>query len=166
MQIETFEIIRTKNAPLKLEASSLDDMTSQLPAGFYTTFTTLNHGTRVVGLQSHLNRLYVPAQDVKLVPSVDEETLRERIAGLVQANVPAESRVRLILSKQDGAVFAGIQPFVPLPGSVYEKGVHAATEEMSRSAPQIKDSAFITSSRFQRKRLGDDVFEVLMTENG
>jgi branched-subunit amino acid aminotransferase/4-amino-4-deoxychorismate lyase len=166
MQIKAFEIIRTKNTPLKLEASSLDEMTSQLPAGFYTTFTTLNQGTRVVGLQSHLDRLYVPARNAKLTPVVDKDTLKKRIAGLVQEYLPAESRVRLILSKQDGSIFAGIQPFEPLPNSVYEKGVHVITVEMSRNAPQIKDSAFITSSRLERLKLADDVFEVLMTKNG
>src|SRR5690349_2667339 len=104
MRIDAFQITETGNIPLELVASSLDEMTDQLPAGFYTTFTTLNHGTRVVGLQPHLDRLYLPARAAKLTPSVNENILRERIAGLVAKYLPAESRVRLILSKQDGMI--------------------------------------------------------------
>jgi branched-chain amino acid aminotransferase len=166
MPVKGFQITEAGNVPLALEASSLDELTRQLPAGFYTTFATLKSGTRVLGLQSHLNRLYWPTEEAGLMPAVDQHILRERIALLARQNLPAESRVRLILDKDNGSIFIGTQPFETLPASVYEKGVHVITTEMARNDPQIKNSAFITDSSLERDRLGSDVFEVLMTKNG
>lgn len=166
MPIQVLQIVQNTNIPLNVQASSLDEMTRQLPAGFYTTFTTLAVGTKVLGLKAHLGRLYGPARAARLKPAVDQNTLRERIAGLTQENAPRESRVRMILSKEDGAVYVGLQTFEPLPESIYEKGVHVITAEMARSDPQIKDSAFVTTSGLQRAQIRNDVFEVLMTKNG
>jgi branched-chain amino acid aminotransferase len=166
MPVKGFQITEAGNIPLALEASSLDEMTRLLPAGFYTTFTTRQRGKKVLGLQSHLSRLYAPAREATLAPSVDEEKLRKSIATLVKNNLPAESRVRLILDKESGSIFIGTQPFERLPMSVHEKGVDVITAEMARNDPQVKDSAFITASHRERQRLGSDVFEVLMTKNG
>src|SRR5689334_18264061 len=117
MPIQVFQIVENTNIPLNIRASSLDEMTRQLPAGFYTTFTTLGGGTKVLGLKAHLGRLYGPARATRLKPAVDQNTLRERIAGLAQENAPRESRVRMILSKENGTLYLGLQPFEPLPES-------------------------------------------------
>ena len=153
-------------APLDISASTFDEMTRALPQGFYTTFTTLAGGTRALGLRSHLQRLYVPAHELGLRPGVDEKTLRERLALLVKENLPKESRLRLILTKEKGEVYVGVEPFNPLPESVYRKGVRVVTTEMARHDPRIKDTAFIAESLAQRKLLGGDIFEVLLTRNG
>src|SRR5688572_31642676 len=102
MHIKTFRVTSNKTIPLDIHASSLDGMTSQLPQGFYTTFSTLGQGTRVLGLKKHLQRLYLPAQVLKLHPPVHETELRKRIAKLATENLPGESRIRLILTKDKG----------------------------------------------------------------
>jgi branched-subunit amino acid aminotransferase/4-amino-4-deoxychorismate lyase len=152
--------------PLGISASTLDDMTRELPQGFYTTFTTLARGTKVLGLRDHLRRLYLPARELNLTPAVDEKTLRECVTALVKENLPGESRVRLILTKDGGEVFAGIQPFIPPPRAVYENGVRVVTTELARHDPRIKDTNFIAESLAQRRLLGGDIFEVLLTRNG
>lgn len=154
------------NILLPNTASSLDGATGSLPLGFYTTFSTLAQGTRVLGLQAHLSRLYLPAKELKLKPAVDENILRERIAELVKENLPRESRVRLILTKDHGEIFIVFQPFAPLAKEVYENGVHVVTSTVERSDPRIKGTDFITKSAEQRKLLGKDAFEVLLTRNG
>jgi branched-chain amino acid aminotransferase len=165
MQIKAYQITANKTIPLDIPATSLDEMTSQLPEGFYTTFSTLAHGTKVLGLKTHLQRLYLPAQVLKLYPPVYETELRKRIAKLVQENLPGESRVRLILTKDKGQLFIGVQPFEPLADSIYVHGVKTITTKISRHDPRIKDSGFISASAEQRRLLNRDVFEILLTKN-
>lgn len=166
MNMIAFKLIKSGNVSLQTQAKSLDEMTKELPLGFYTTFSTLSGGTKVLGLQAHLQRLYVPAAESGLKPSVDESTLRVRLADLAKINLPKESRIRLILTKNDGMIFVGVQPFTPLPDSVYQNGVHTVTSDVSRSDPRIKGTDFIAQSAAQRKLVTGDVFEVLLTRNG
>jgi branched-chain amino acid aminotransferase len=165
MEIKAFRITPYKNIPLDVNASSLDGMTAQLPQGFYTTFSTRAHGTKVLGLKAHLERLYVPAKVLKLHPPVGEKELRKRIAQLIRENLPGESRVRLILTKDRGELFIGLQPFEPLGKSIYIHGVKVITTKTSRHDPRIKDTGFISSSAEQRRLLNKVVFEILLTKN-
>jgi branched-chain amino acid aminotransferase len=166
MNIIAFKITQAGNFPLHTPAKTLDEMTRELPQGFYTTFSTLANGTRVMGLHAHLQRLYAPALALGLVPSVDEPTLRSRVHEITKLVLPKESRIRLILTKNEGAVYVGVQPFEPLPKSVYENGVSVISAELAREAPRVKDTGFISSSVEQRKQVSRDVFEVLLVKNG
>ncbi len=166
MNILAFKIDRAGNLPIQTQAKTLDELTQSLPQGFYTTFSTLSKGAKVMGLRAHLQRLYIPALEQGLASSLDEPTLRIRIAEIAKMCLPKESRIRLILTKDDGAIYAGIQPFEPIAKSVYENGVHAVTAELTRQSPRVKDTGFISSSIEQRKQVGRDVFEVLLTKNG
>jgi len=166
MSIFTSKITQSGKLPHRTQAKTLDEMTRELPQGFYTTFSTLSGGTKVLGFNAHLQRLYVPAAEMGLVPSVDMSTLRVRLADLAKINLPHESRIRLILTKDNGTVYVGIQPFAPLSESVYHDGVHTITSSVTRSDPRIKGTDFITQSAEQRKLIKGDVFEVLLTHNG
>jgi len=166
MNMLAFKITQAGNLPHQTQAKTLDEMTRELPQGFYTTFSTLSNGTKVMGLHAHLQRLYAPAVEQGLVPSVDESTLRSRLADIVKLNLPKESRVRLILTKNDGTIYAGVQPFEPPPKSIYENGVKVISAELARQSPRVKDTGFISSSVDQRKQVGGDVFEVLLVKNG
>jgi len=165
MSIKAFQITQKETLRFNSNASTLDEMTRELPQGFYTTFSTLSQGTKVLGLRAHFQRLYVPARQMGLNPAVDELTLRARIAALVNDNLPKESRVRLILTKDLGAIYIGIQYFEPLPEIIYSKGIQVITTELAREAPRLKDTGFISTSLFQRSQLGRNVFEVLLTKN-
>ncbi len=151
---------------MDVTASTLDGLTASLSDGFYTTFSTLSGGARVLGLSAHLKRLYEPAQDLGLHPSVDSKKIREYIAELTRQNLPYESRLRLILTKDTGDVYIGVQPFVPIPEAVYRDGVHVITREMARHDPRIKGTDFIAQSTEQRKLVKDDVYEILLVRNG
>jgi branched-chain amino acid aminotransferase len=166
MNISAFKFTQVGNLPYQTQAKTLDEMTRELPQGFYTTFSTLSNGTKVMGLHAHLQRLYVPAREQGLVPTVDESTLRNRISDLAKMSLPKESRIRLILTKGEGIVYVGIQPFEPLSESVYINGVKVISTELARKSPRVKDTGFISSSVDQRKQVGRDVFEVLLTKNG
>ncbi len=141
-------------------------MTRKLPNGFYTTFSTLSNGTKVMGLHVHLQRLYAPALEQRIVPSVNELTLRIRIAEIAKICLPRESRIRLILTKNDGAIYVAVQPFDAIQKSIYENGVKVISTELARQSPRVKDTGFISSSVNQRKQVNKNVFEVLLTKNG
>ncbi|HCB01211.1 MAG TPA: hypothetical protein DEP19_02410, partial [Anaerolineae bacterium] len=166
MPIKAFRLFENQLTPLDTSASSLDVFTASLADGFYTTFSTLAAGTKVLGLKSHLQRLYEPAGEMNLKPSANEKTLREEIAKLAQENLPNESRLRLILTKDSGDIYIGIQPFMPFPESIYQNGVHVITSQIMRHDPRIKGTDFITQSQDQRKLLNKDVFEILLTKDG
>jgi len=166
MSIDIFQITSSGNRLIETHSTTLDEATRELPQGYYTTFSTIGQGSKVAGLHAHLQRLYVPAIEHKIAPPVSEDVLKVRIAGLAGEISPQESRIRLILTKDEGVVYVAIQPFNSLPPQIYEKGVNAVTAELARKDPRIKDTGFITESVGQRKRVGGNVFEVLLTKNG
>ena len=98
-------------------------------------------------------------------PAVDEKTLRAAIAGLTQEHRRKESRIRLVLAKESGAIYAAIQPYEPLAVATLEMGVRVTTTELERKDPRVKDSAFILASKSHRSQAGKAVFEVLLTRN-
>lgn len=151
---------------MDVSASTLDGLTASLSDGFYTTFSTLANGARVLGLTAHLKRLYEPAQNLGLHSSVDSKKLRHYIAEIARQNLPNESRLRLILTKDTGDVYVGVQQFVPVLEAVYREGVHVITREMARHDPRIKGTDFIAQSAEQRKLVKDDVYEILLVRNG
>ncbi len=164
MSISAFRIQAQRLIPLETDAVSPDELTRRLPRGLYTTFSTNHRGTRVLGLAAHLDRLYVPAQDVP--PSASRADLGRALAKLALDSAPGESRFRLLLSASDGAVYVIVQPFTPLPKEIYEHGVKVVTADLVRRDPRRKDSGFITESQSARTRVARDVFEVLLTRNG
>jgi branched-subunit amino acid aminotransferase/4-amino-4-deoxychorismate lyase len=166
MTMKLLEISLQNTVEVETSASTLDGMTAALPVGFYTTFSTLAAGTKVLGLQTHLDRLFIPAKDMGLKPAVDEKFLRAKIAEIVQANLPNESRVRLILTKDEGRVYVAFQPFITPPQEIYENGVHVITSDVSRTDPRIKGTDFISKSAEQRKLVTGDVYEILLVHNG
>ncbi|MBK9781936.1 MAG: aminotransferase class IV family protein [Anaerolineales bacterium] len=162
MNTQGFHLTGSLAVPLNFNASTLDEITVQLSDGFYTTFSTLSGGTKVLGLQAHLNRLFTPAKEHGLLPSVDEKTLRRHIVEAVRLYLPDEARIRLVLTRDTGDVYLGIQAFTPPPAEIYEKGVHVITVSMARHDPRIKGTDFIAQSAEQRKLVRKDVYEILL----
>lgn len=166
MTLHGYRLSANKLIPLDFHASNLDELTGRVSDGFYTTFSTLAQGTRVLGLRAHLKRLYKPAQEFQLKPSANERTVRQHIAELAKANLPKKSRIRLILTKDTGDVYIGIQPLIPPLESVYRDGVHVLTADMARHDPRIKGTDFITQSANLRKLVKGDIYEILLVHEG
>lgn len=166
MTISAFQINKKGAYSIQTHARTIDDITRELSEGFYTTFTTLNAGTKVLGLHLHLQRLYLPARELSFHPAVDESTLRHRIADLAKTYLPKEARIRLILAKSDASMYIVTQQFDALPRRVFEEGAQVVTAALARMAPRVKDTGFISSSNHQRRLVGGDVFEVLLTKEG
>ena len=144
------------------DRSSLDAITRQLPDGYYSTFRTYNNRTRVLGLNSHLRRLYDPVQNT----DISALELRRQLVPLLEPFHPDEARVRAIMTKQ-GQVYVAIEPLLPLPKEVYEKGVPVETTDIQRNTPHLKSTAFISASDNERKHIAQEgIFEALLTRDG
>jgi branched-chain amino acid aminotransferase len=166
MPIAVFQLAARSLIPLATDASNPDEFTRTLPRGLYTTFSTNHNGRRVLGLTAHLDRLYAPALVEGIRPSASRADLRQVLAKLAADNTPGESRFRLVLSATDGTVYIIVQPFAPFAKEIYERGVKVITANLIRHDPRRKDSGFITESQSARRKVGGDVFEVLLTKNG
>lgn len=167
--ISLYQLKSDKVLSLKTTASTLDGVISQLPLGYYTTLRTYESGTRVLGFQTHLERLYVPAAQQGIQPDVSPNELRQSLSYLTAKNAPGESRLRLILSEFDlpGGVFLAIQPYTPPPEEAYMNGVSLLSAPLSRQNPRFKNTAFIQNSQDARRTVKENkrIFEVLLVHD-
>ena len=162
IMILAWQITPTQTINLDMQATSLDDVTRQLPEGFYSTFRTFDGGRRVLGLASHLQRLYGPVP----TPDVDESRLRRQLFALLEPYRPGEARVRAIMTKE-GQAFLAIEPLKLLPRQVYEHGVTVETTELQREHPRFKSTTFIERSNTERSRIANEgIFEALLVKDG
>jgi branched-chain amino acid aminotransferase len=148
---------------------TLDDVSRQLPQGLYSTFRTLDGCRKVLGLSTHLDRLYKPARPVEASPSVSRGELREMLKQILVAYQPGDARIRvsLALDETPGQIFIALEPLKLLPESVYQHGIKVITTEIARAAPRLKSTAFIQSSESERQALRKaGMEEALMVRNG
>ena len=160
--IRTWQITPTHNIKLDLDASSLDEVTRQLPEGYYSTFRTFDGCTRVLGLTVHLRRLYEPVS----TPAVAASFLRRQLRALLEPFQPGEARVRAMMTKQ-GETFVAIESLKPWPRGIYESGVSVVTTELQREHPRLKSTTFIGRSDSERKHIAEEgIFEALLVKDG
>jgi branched-subunit amino acid aminotransferase/4-amino-4-deoxychorismate lyase len=157
-----------KQMLLSPDESILDKVTLRLPQGVYSTFRTYECGKKVLGLQAHLNRLYTPALQQNISPSIGEKDLRQELRKLIELFQSAEVRIRIILSLADnpGQVFVMLEELPLIPEGVYMNGVRGVTSIIKRINPRLKTTAFIQSSADERKSiLTNGIYEALMMKN-
>jgi branched-chain amino acid aminotransferase len=167
--MRVYKITRSDIQELEFDLPDFDSITTALPAGLYTTFRTYARRTRVIGLQSHLERLYLPAKAQGIVPAIRRvSAFREVLAELLLPFDAPEARVRLILdtTADAGTIYVLLQPLQGLPHEIYENGVRLEISRTSRQQPSLKQTAFISESAFDRTRVGGEIFEILLTNKG
>jgi branched-chain amino acid aminotransferase len=155
--IRTWKITKTKLDELRFDDnSSLDEVTRQLPDGWYSTFRTYDSCTRVIGLSAHLKRL----------PHADASLLRASLIRLLEPYRADEARVR-VMETRSGEFYISIEPLRTLPREVYENGVLVETTALERNDPRIKSTAFIATSDEERRHIAKEgIFEALLVKNG
>lgn len=155
--IHIWKITNTKSDEIHFaDEASLDTITRQLPEGYYSTFRTYDGGRRVLGLTAHFQRL----------PNADASLLRRNLNRLLEPFRPGEARIRVMMTKQ-GQAYIAIEPLIPLPREVYEKGVRVETTTIQRIDPRAKSTIFIAESDEERKHIAQrGIFEALLVKNG
>ena len=151
------------------DISSLDAITRSLPSGFYTTFRTYGGRAKVVGLASHLDRLYAPAAALRVRPSASSAELRVHLHALLASFPAEEARIRMMICTADksGTIYAALEPLQLPEPAVYEKGVKVITTRAQRQDPALKSTAFIDESQNERKKLAKrSAYEGLIVKSG
>src|ERR1044071_4866920 len=111
--IIVYKITRSSVDQLDFDLPDFDSITTALPAGLYTTFRTYAERTKVIGLRSHLDRLYIPAKAGSIVPAVRQPAeFRHVLADVLSRFESPEARIRLILdtSVEPGMIYVLLQP--------------------------------------------------------
>lgn len=168
-EILVYKITRSSVDKLDFDLPDFDSITTALPAGLYTTFRTYAERTKVIGLRAHLDRLYIPAKAQSIVPVVRQPAdFRHILTDLLSRFESSEARLRLILdtSAEPGTIYVLLQPLQPLPPEIYSEGVHVELSRNSREKPSLKQTTFISESVADRKRVGGETFEILLTTKG
>ncbi|HEX2990407.1 MAG TPA: aminotransferase class IV [Anaerolineales bacterium] len=168
-KIQVYKISRSEANPLDFDLPDFDAITTELPPGLYTTFRTYAGRTKVLGLHSHLERLYLPAKAQGIVPTVRRpDDFRQVLFELLSRFDAPEARVRLILdsSVEPGTMYVLLQALRTLPDDVYENGVQLEISRSSREKPSLKRTTFINETTLERKRIGGEIFELLLTDKG
>jgi branched-chain amino acid aminotransferase len=167
--ILVYKITRSEVDPLTLDLPDFDAITNELPPGLYTTFRTFAGRTKVIGLRSHLERLYLPAKAQGIVPTVRrQDDFRHILADLLLRIEAPEARVRLILETtvEPGTLYVLLTPLQLPPDEIYQNGVHLEISRTNREKPSLKRTSFIQESSLERKRIGPGTFEILLTDKG
>ena len=167
--ILVYKITRSEVDPLDFVLPDFDAITTELPSGLYTTFRTYAERTKVIGLRSHLERLYLPAKAQGIVPTVRrQDDFRHILADLLLRIEAPEARVRLILDTtvEPGTIYVILAPLQLPPEEVYQNGVHLEISRTSREKPSLKRTSFIQESALERKLIGPDTFDILLTDKG
>jgi branched-chain amino acid aminotransferase len=169
-EILVYKITRSETEQLHFDRPDFDAITTELPAGLYTTFRTYAERTRIIGLRAHLDRLYLPAKVQEIVPAVRrQDDFREILSdSLKRLEGTHEARIRLILdtSVEPGTIYVLLQLMQALPNEVYKNGVRLDLSKTSREKPSLKQTEFISSSSSERKRVGREIFDILLTNEG
>ncbi len=147
---------------------SLDEVSSHLPDGAYTTFRTFDRRS-VLHLQRHFRRLEETARLAGYPQVLDENLIRLALRQAIAWTVNGDVRVRITLALGTGGgdVYISVEP-LHLPSEAdYIQGVKVITRCMQRTNPKAKLTTFIQTADRIRHEMPEDVNETLMLdENG
>ena len=144
--------------------ASLAASSADLPAGAYTTLRTYG-GRGLVRLDQHLRRLEESAALQGQAGTIDPAVARRAVTLALDATANPESRLRLTFAPP--RLFVAVEPFAPLPHSLYEEGVACVTLDVRRQNPHSKDTRFIAAAQAAYGRLPAGVEEgLILGEDG
>src|SRR5262249_49208976 len=155
--VETF-VLDGRTATRLRSSADLATASVDLPAGAYTTLRTYD-GDGLAFLEEHLRRLEESASLQGRSGTIDRAAVRAGLASALRATGHPESRLRLTFAPP--GLFVSVEPFVPLPESVYEEGVWCVTVPLRREVPQAKDTRFLAPAQAAYRALPEGVHEGL-----
>ncbi|MEI7850160.1 MAG: aminotransferase class IV [Chloroflexota bacterium] len=171
MSIKVFALANDLSAqelPIYQNEKSLDDISRKLPQGLYSTFRTYGEGRLVIGLKAHFDRLFVPALEKNINPSISAQELRIKLRELLEAYRPGEARVRICMDIKEnpGQVYIIVEKLRPIEEDVYKNGISVVTSHVERVNPRLKTTSFIQKSETERKfLLENNIYEGIIVWN-
>jgi hypothetical protein len=152
--ISAWRITATRNLSLNTGAATLDEVTCQLPEGYYSTFRTFGGGTRVIGLSAHLRRLYEPVS----IPEADESFLRQQLRALLEGYRPGTRPCSDDLEGRPTCHRAS-----PALREIYEKSVRG-NDRTPATTSRLKSTSFISRRCGKKAYCTEGMFETLLVK--
>lgn len=142
---------------------TLDQATSRLPGGGYTTFRTFEK-YRVLRISDHYQRLEETAVLAGRPLTIDRRRLSGAIHQALAACPAKELRVRLILDLEQGIgdIYIMMEILHTPEENKYRDGVYVLTRSMHRQNPKAKLTGFLEAAAAVRHEMPEGVEEVLM----
>jgi len=148
---------------LRGTVETLDQASSILPQGVYTSFRTYKRYF-ALHMADHFKRLNEGAallgHAVKTNPGLIRAALKDILATLEGKDF----RVRISIDLEDriGDVYIMAEPLKSPPDQEYQQGVKVLTRPFQRDNPQAKSTRFIQNSLDYRSLLTNEINEVLL----
>lgn len=160
---EDFKILEPIELPYT--PHSLDEATSQLPEGAYTTFRTYGR-FQVLNLTEHINRLEETARLADRLIMLDRTEVKRALHRAFMEFPADQKRVRLILdlTRDYGTIYFLIETLVVPSQDDYENGVKVITRRMHRQNPEAKLTDFIKTADEVRQEIPEGIHEVIMLD--
>jgi branched-chain amino acid aminotransferase len=160
-----YEIINAEQFG-EIKNTSLDEISSLLPGGAYTTFRTYEH-FKVVSLTDHFKRLEETAALAGKSLKLDYQKLRETIREIINSETAPDLRIRITVDLEDkpGLIYISYESLVNPGKEVYDVGVNTITINLHRNNPKAKLTGFISESKVLKTKLQGNLNEVLMVNN-
>jgi branched-subunit amino acid aminotransferase/4-amino-4-deoxychorismate lyase len=141
------------------ESADLQAASVRLPAGTYTTLRTYGHDG-VARLEQHTERLRESARRQGMVDTLQTASVANALTQALDATRLPESRIRLTYAPPD--LYVSVEPFEPLPESLYRDGVWCVTVPVRRDDPRVKDTRFLATARGAQEALPAGAHEGLL----
>lgn len=162
--VETYALADGGAVTLIRSSPDLATASAALPSGAYTTLRTYG-GDGIPFLDDHVRRLEESAAPEGRAAAIDRTRLRCGLAAALRASPHPESRIRVTFAPPE--LFVSVEPFVPLPESLYESGAWCVTLTLRRERPHAKDTRFLPSAQQAYRDLPSGAHEgLLVAEDG
>jgi branched-chain amino acid aminotransferase len=148
---------------------NLDEASTTLPVGVYTTFRTYHHN-KVLDFDSHIDRLEKSALLTGSKIHINRLVVRKTIRNLIQNYQADEMRIRLnvnIAPNGDHDIYIILAELIQNQYNDGNFGVKVLTRRMARKNPEAKVSNFIIETQDLRLHFPEEINEILMvSEDG
>lgn len=130
---------QVEQLPLDDSIKSLDQISTLLPSGAYTTFRTYHHN-QVLGLTKHFLRLEETTRLAGKPVKIHQQALHGALHEILSYLDPGDLRFRITidLEKDPGAMYVSTEGLKALPPAIYLQGGAALTHQLERHNPKGK----------------------------
>ncbi len=147
-----------------LKLSTLDEASTILPSGVYTTLRTYQ-GDKVLNFSEHIQRLERSAALTGQPIQINQEWLRASLRALIKNFDQQDVRIRITAVPGTGGelTFFVSMGVLTIPGAeARANGVRVISKRLSRENPEAKLTDFILTTRKLRTELPAGVNEILL----
>jgi len=155
----------SKIEEIKFDGNSftLDELSSRLPNGIYTTFRTFGHN-KLLPLEPQFLRLEESASLMKKPILLNRGLIRDALREVVKLCQEQEMRIRLTvdLANQPGTIYISLEKLITPKSEDYENGVNTVTRRAERKNPKAKQTSFLRDAERIRDEVLENINEVLL----